>query len=40
MFKEIKETMFEELKESMRTISHQIGNKNKEIEKRTKWKFK
>lgn len=32
MFKELKETMSKELKESMREVSHQIENITKEIE--------
>lgn len=44
MFKEQKETMIKELKEEMRTTSHQTDNINKKIEifkllKRTKWKI-
>ena len=31
MLKQLKETMSKELKESMRTMSHQIENINKEI---------
>lgn len=41
MSKELKETIFEELKESIMTITHQIENINKMdffLKKRTKWK--
>lgn len=34
MFKELKENMSKELKENLRTMSHQIGNTNKEMAKK------
>lgn len=42
MFEDLKEIMLKELNETMRMMSHQVGNINKEIEntKRIKQKFR
>lgn len=39
MFKELLETVLQEIKEGMRTILHQKENVNKETQKRAKWIF-